>query len=337
MIKLHNSRNYIIIKSYKELVAAKQVDLCDFIIWESGCNIRIYERHPINKWVEIKYVLFNGKEEFPNMISGREAYMRFYNYCGRNAVEEMKLILPEIAIWESEEQMHYANPEHANEAIYKPIYVFDANSSFTYGALQLPEKFEPLKEYMKSEYELKKNAPNKVERTKHKAYQNFLIGYFARIKKFISTRSNIILGSNNNIKDRISEIVKNNGTVYLSNTDSIVTDDKGREVMLDYIGDDVGAFKLEKTSDRLIYYSPNAYQIGDKITYSGIKYFERINSDLFEGKRAYQSGSLIKPFDFSLFYDNTDYYKLCRVELGIIKVRVVNKIGELIDEIIYRA
>ena len=335
MINLPPTRNYIIVKSYKELVKAKQVDLCGYIIWESGCTIRIWER-VIGKWVETKYVLFGGKDSSKSEITGHRAYLEFYKYAGANEVEKMKNALSPIDIWDSEEQMHYANFEYAKQKIYKDIYVFDARSSFTYGANQLGGEFDMLKEYLNMHYKLKELAETPEKRAEHKALQNYLIGYFARIKKLIAVRSEIIKESNENIKDKMGKIAKNNGIVYLSNTDSIVTDKAGRDVMVDYLGSEVGCFKLEKTSDRLCYLSPNAYQIGDELKYSGLKYFERKHTNLFEEEYARQEGSLIRPFDFSLDFKNGDYYKICRVEFGQITVTVANALGELIDEFIYK-
>ena len=75
-----------------------------------------------------------------------------------------------------------------------------------------------------------------------------------------------------------------------------------------YIGDDVGKFKLECTSNKLFYKSSNAYQIGDKIVYSGVGYFARKHTDFFNDKAAIQSGSFIKPIDFTI-NSSEDIYK----------------------------
>ena len=247
----------------------------------------------------------------------------------------MKHILSPIPIWESFEQMHFANYEYSQQKIYKKIYEYDANSSFTFGALQLPDGFDLLKEYMIGLYEKKKNAPNKIIRSRYKNMQNYLIGYFARIKDFVRVRSDIIKESNNNINKKMVEIIKNKGTVYLSNTDSIITDEIGAEIMEKYKGNEVGQFKLEQVSNRLYYKSPNAYQLGDKIIYSGVQYFAKKHMDLFSDINATQEGSLIRGFNF-IIDETGEYKKVCQVEYGEITVKQYNFLGELINTFIYK-
>ena len=82
--------------------------------------------------------------------TGNKAYQSFYSYCGKEEIEKMKHILSPIPIWESFEQMHFANYEFSQQKIYKTIYEYDANSSFTFGALQLPDGFNLLKEKVSS-------------------------------------------------------------------------------------------------------------------------------------------------------------------------------------------
>lgn len=332
---LVDARNYIIIRSKKELELAKACDICRFIIMEDKNAIYIWTRQNY-KWVKEKYVSFGNTKETDDTITGLKAYQQFYSYCGKEEVERMKHILSPIPIWDSFEQMHFANIDHIGEKIYKPIYEFDANSAFTYGTTKLPKGFEPLQEYMIKLYEHKRDAKNKITRSKFKNMQNYLIGYFARIKDFVRVRSEIIKESNINIKLRMSEIVKKGGDVYLSNTDSIVTDEKGAEVMQKYMGDDVGQFKLELVTDKLFYKSPNAYQLGEKVVYSGVSYFARQHTNFFEDKFAEQKGSLIKGVDFKIDISSDEYLKICRVEYGQITVIVTNVIGEEIERIYYR-
>ena len=49
----------------------------------------------------------------------------------------------------------------------------------------------------------------------------------------------------------MAEIVSHKGFVYLSNTDSIVTNEVGAEIMEKYKGDGVGQFKLSTLDDKL--------------------------------------------------------------------------------------
>ena len=319
MLRLENIPNYIIIKDRSELYMAKQVDICRFIIMEKDNNIFLWSRLN-NEWTEEKYSFFGESKIKDEETTGLEAYKNFYYTVGKENVEKMKHIYTPIALFESYEQLHYANFEYAEKKIYKDTFVFDANSSFTYGALQLPKGFEPLKEYMEMLYEKKKTAKNKIKRSRYKNLQNYLIGYFARINDFIRVRSEIIKESNLNIQRKMVEIIKNKGIVYLSNTDSIVTDYIGAEIMDKYKGENVGQFKLEQVSDKLFYRSSNSYQIGDKVTYSGLKYFERINTDFFKDKIAEQKGNLIIGKDYSLNCSNEEYSKVCRVEYGKIVV-----------------
>ena len=334
-MKISAARNCIIAKSKKEVELAKTCDLCRYIILESGNVIYIWSRKN-RSWYKEKYIAFGKDEEKDEETTGIKAYQAFYAYCGKDNVERMKNIYTPIPMWESYEQMHYANIEFIGEKMYKTIYEFDANSAFTYGVTRLPDGFEPLKEYMLLLYDKKKSATNSINRKTYKNLQNYLIGYFARVKNFVRVRSEIIHESNLNIQFKMSEIIKNGGNVYLSNTDSIVTDEKGADVMFKYVGDDVGLFKISKKVDRLCYKSPNVYQLGDKVVYSGVGYFARQNVDLFNDIEAVQKGTLIEPFDFDIEYSEEDYKKICRVRYGEIKVTVTNLIGEKIDEIIYK-
>lgn len=335
MSGLLNVRNYILVNSKQELNLAKSCDLCTFIIWEDKNAIYLWTRDGY-KWNRTKYIQFGKVNETDETITGRKAYQEFYYYCGKAEVERMKRALSPIPIWESNEQLHFANIEFAGEKIYKNIYEFDANSAFTYGTFQLPDDFNLLKEYMQKLYELKDKSSNRITRSKYKNLQNFLIGYFARIKEFVRVRSEIIKESNLNIQLRMGEVFKNKGIVYLSNTDSIITDDYGAEVLYKYVGKNAGQFKLKQQTKRLFYKSSNAYQIGDKIVYSGMPYFARQHTDFFEEKYATQEGKLVEGFDFKIDRSDDDYLKLCRVRGGEIIVTVCNKIGEEIDKIYYR-
>lgn len=332
---LSRARTYIIIKNIKELEVAKQNHLCMHIIYESNNCIYIWNR--INsKWSKTVYSVYGKVKELDFETTGLKAYQSFYYYCGAEEVEKMKLILSPIDVWDSYEQMHYANIDFIGQKIYKNIYEFDANSSFTFGVFQLQEGFEKLKEYYDYLYNQKENAKNQLIRSKYKNLQNYLIGYFARVKQFVALRSNIIFNSNINIVSKMKEIKREGGEVYLSNTDSIVTDDIGNEVMQQYIGTKAGQFKLQIKTDRLFYNSSNSYQIGEKVVYSGVKYFARKYTDFFKELYAEQEGSLVVGYDFDFEYENEEYKNLCRVKNGEIKVKVYNKIGELVDIIIYK-
>lgn len=334
MIHLQKIPNYIVVKNSRELREAKQCNLCRFIIRETGNVIHIWSQLK-NKWTHEKYVIFGEDKQRDEEATGLKAYLSFYYYCGKEEVEKMKKIYKPIPKWESYEQLHYFNIDFVDEKIYKPIYEFDANSAFTYGALQLPKGFELLKEYMLLLFDKKKNAANKILRSRYKNLQNFLIGYFARIVEFVKVRSEIIRESNLNIMKKMAEISNVKGIVYLSNTDSIVTDTKGAEIMKKYLGENVGQFKISSKVDRLYYKSSNIYQLGDDIKYSGVSYFARKNTDFFKDNFASQSGSLIEPFDFILDTE-PEYTKLCRVRFGEIHVEVTNKIGETIKKLIYK-
>ena len=334
-MKLYNIKNYAIVRNAVELKQAMKNRLCCYIIWENGHTIYLYT-NVCGKWTREKYVFFGEDYETDEETTGSIAYQSFYAYAGRDEVEKMKLILPSIDKWDSNEQMHYANVFHADEKIYKPIYEFDANSAFTYGTMRLPKGFDVLQEYMYGLYEKKRDAKTKAVRSKYKNLQNYLVGYFARVSGFVSTRSEIIGNSNNNILDRMSEIRKKGGIVYLSNTDSIVTDDIGADIMSKYLGLDVGQFKLEGTYDRLYYKSPNSYQLGDKIVWSGVKAFARENTDFFKDRIAEQHGSLLEGYDFAMPTDDENKVRLCRVKFGVIEVRVYHSLGELLDVKEYR-
>lgn len=328
-------RTFIIIKTIRELRQAQKESLCRHIILEDNNVIYIWNRFN-NKWVKNVYVLFYESKEKDFEATGLKAYQEFYKYCGKEKVEEMKKVYSPIDIWESYEQLHYSNVEFINEKIYQNIYEFDCNSSFTFGVLQLPNEFNILKEYMLSLYDKKKNASCPQVRGRYKNLQNYLIGYFARIKEFVKVRSEIIRFSNHNIRKHIAKIIKAKGIVYISSTDSIITNQVGYEVMQEFISDDVGKFKLEKSADKLFYKSSNAYQIGDKVVWSGMKYFAKKNSDFFNDIFAEQTGNFFIPFDYKVDIDDNNTYKLCKVKLGEIKVDIYNILGEQIQQKIYK-
>lgn len=335
MIKLKSSRNYIVVKTKKELELAKSCDVCGYIILEDKNVIYIWTK-TFNKWVKEKYIAFGTSKEKDEETTGLKAYQSFYSYCGKDEVERMKSILSPIPIWESYEQMHFANIDYIQEKIFEPIYEYDVNSAFTYGATKLPDDFELLKEYLTELFEERRKTTNIITKSKYKNLQNYLIGYFARIKDFIRVRSDIIYESNKHIELKMIEVVKNKGKVYLSNTDSIVTDEIGAEVMEKYKGDGLGQFKLSTKTDKLYYKSPNAYQLGDKVIYSGVSYFARQHTDFFNERYAEQKGTLLKSFNFELNLEDENYFKLCRVEFGEIKVNIVNRLGEKIETINYK-
>lgn len=330
-MKLYNTRNYIIAKSGKDVSRAMQNKLCSYIIFEEGRVIYVYKRVGI-KWIKERYVYFGNVPEKDNEVTGHQAYIDFYKAVGEVSIERMKLILPPIERWDSCEQMHYCDMFYAGNKIYQDIYVYDANSSFVYGVNNLPKGFEPLKDYIGFLYEQKRDAENSIVRSKYKNKINFLIGYFARVKGFVSTRSEIIKGSNENISNVAMEIIDAGGKVYLSNTDSIVTDRIGSEIASKYIGNEAGQFKLEGKYDRLYYNSPNSYQLNDKVVWSGIKTFARENTDFFSGKIARQEGSFIVGAEYELDCEDKGMSRLCKVELGKITVKVYNSIGEIVDE-----
>lgn len=334
-MKLPDYGNYAIVNNGGELKKAMSDILCGHIIWERGGTIYLYTRY-LNKWVREKYVLFGNDKDKDEEVTGRMAYQKFYAYCGKDEVEKMKLIFPKIEAWDSVEQLHYSNVFHSNEKIEKRIYEFDANSSFTYGIFNLPKGFDKLKEYAESLYAKKEKATDPVTRSKYKNLQNFLVGYFARVSGFVSTRSNIIDLSNNNIGNRMKEVVENKGIVYLSNTDSIVTDDYGADIMSKYIGSAAGEFKLKGTYDRLYYKTSNCYQLGDKVVWSGVKYFARMNTDFFEDRIAEQRGSLVEGYEFMLPEENGNRVRKCRVRFGVIEVFIYNSIGEFITKKEYK-
>lgn len=334
-MKLPNYGNYAIVHNSGELKRAMNDILCGHIIWERGGTIYLYVRH-LNKWLREKYVLFGEDKQTDEEVTGRMAYQKFYSYCGKEEVERMKLILPKIDAWDSVEQLHYSNVFHSGEKIRKNIYEFDANSSFTYGIYGLPKGFEKLKEYTETLYQKKQEAVDAVTRSKYKNLQNFLVGYFARVSGFVSTRSNIIDISNNNIGDRMREVNDKKGTVYISNTDSIITDDYGADVMAKYMGSNAGQFKLKGTYDRLYYRSSNCYQLGNDVVWSGVKYFAKINTDFFEDRIAEQRGSLIEGYDFVVPEEGSKRVKKCRVRFGVIDVFIYNEIGELVGQKEYK-
>lgn len=324
----YNAKIFIIARNRIEIDIAKKNSICRIILYEENNIIHKWQRYR-SKWIYSKYVAYDDDIERDNTVTGLKAYQSFYKYCGKNEVERMKAVYRPIAIWESQEQMHFANVEHINKKIYKPVYKFDANSSFTYGAYQLPSDFDIMKSYFSELYLKKENAVNKIDRSRYKNMQNFLIGYFARINGFISVRSKIIHNSNVNIMTKIREISKNGGSVYLSNTDSIVTDSAGAEVMSKYLGTKAGQFKLEQKAERLVYKSSNAYQLDDHLVYSGVRYFARKDIDLFKDEHAIQKGSFIEPANFMVDVSDNGNKKLCSIRLGEIVVTKTNSLGEV--------
>ena len=332
---LSKFKTYIIIKDFKELKKCQDNILCNHIVYESGNNIYIWDWIG-GKWVKSIYSMYGKLKAKDIETTGFLAYQRFYRFCGKENIERMKKVLPLMDVWDSEEQMHMFNFEHAKEKIYQPIFELDVNSAFTYGAMQLPDDFNLLKEYLQGLYDKKESARNEEERSKYKNLQVYLIGYFARIKEFVSLRSEIIRLSNRHIKDNINEIIVKGGTVYLSNTDSIVTDIIGYKVIEPKIGTKVGQFKLSTFTDRLYYQSSNCYQLGDKVTYSGVKYFARKHTDFFEGLSATQEGSLIEGYDFDYETENEEERRVCRVRYGMITVTVYNELGEVKEIIEYK-
>lgn len=334
MLNLTDGRNYIVIKEKKELSSAKLVDLCDYIIFEHKASITIWNRNMF-KWERKDYHFFNDDTVEDFETTGFVAYKEFFKYCGEEEVEKMKEVFPLLDLWDSQEQLHYYNMEYCKEKIYKDIYVYDANSAFTYGALQLPKEFDKLKEYLLLLYENKKTATSKYLRKRYKNLQNYLIGYFARVKKLVAVRSKIIEESNENIYKRMYEIRKAGGIVYISNTDSIVTDKIGSSIMEKYKGENVGQFKLERVSKKLYYNSSNSYQIGDKLVWSGLNYFAAKHTDVFKEEYGKQYGKLLVEKDFILD-ENDRYRRLCRVEYGKVVVVVENKIGEELKRFVYK-
>lgn len=333
-MKFYSIGNYVKVNSFKEVASAMKIDLCRYIVYEG--NEYIYAWYRFNgKWYKEKYCAYHEVKDTDEDTKGMDAYLRFYQYCGRDEIERLKRILRPMEIWESEEQLHYSNPEFARTRIEKDIYVVDCNSSFTHGVMQLPDSFDILKEYMLELYNLKASAKTTRERSKYKNLQNFLIGYFARVQAFISLRSEIITNSNDNILTHIRNIKRIGGTVYISNTDSIFTDNIGMDYMSKYIGNGVGEFKLERTASKFIYLSSNAYQLDDKLTYSGLPYLERKHTDLFENRYARKSGQLIVPKDYIDIVSEKEYTKICSLGLGEIEVTVTDPLGEVLEIIKY--
>lgn len=334
-MEIFKSRNYIVLQRISDLNNAKKDNLCKHIVFESGNCIYIWNKIK-NKWEKEIYSFFGAEKVIDFETTGGKAYQLFYSYCGKDEIERMKKVFSPIPLWESEEQMHYANMNFAEEKIYKDIYEFDANSAFTYGVLQLPSGFEKLKEYMLLLYEEKRLSTDKLIRSKYKNLQNYLIGYFARIKEFVKVRSEIISKSNSNIIRKMMEIKASGGQVYLSNTDSIITESVGAKIMQKYIGDKAGMFKLSNRTDKLYYKSSNCYQIGEKIVYSGVKYFARKHTNFFDDIFANQSGNLVEGYDFVLNENKDGLIKRCRIRFGEIVIDVFNVIGEHIDTIVYK-
>ena len=62
MVNLTGSKNYIVVKSKKELELAKTCDICRYIIWEDNNVIYIWTR-AFGKWVKEKYVAFDTEKE----------------------------------------------------------------------------------------------------------------------------------------------------------------------------------------------------------------------------------------------------------------------------------
>ena len=326
------TRNCVVLKDMTDLKKAKASKIVRLIFFEDSNVINIWARS-FGKWVRAKYVACDEDKEIDYNTTGFEAYLDFYNYAGNDKIEEMKQHCEVIDQKDSYEQLHYFNYEMARQKIYQDIYVLDVNSSFTYGITQLPKEFDILKEYMLKLYEKKKNAKNKITRNRYKNLQNYLIGYFARVKEFVWLRSEIIKNSNMNVLETATKIKKGKGLVYLCNTDSIVTDLTGYNLVKDQIGDELGQFKLEKVANRLYYKSSNCYQLDDKVTYSGVKYFARKHIDFFDDKVAIQYGSLLDEFDG---LEIEDGLKVVKVRLGKIEVKSFNPFGEVIEKKVYK-
>ena len=291
MINLGKSRLYVVVRNKVDYDKAKKIPDCRYIVFEKGCNIFICSESK-GSFIKKRYNVFYKATDEDIDTTGIEAYQSFYRYCGREMIDSMKSACRIINSWDSYEQLHYYNFDYADTVINEPVFVYDVNSSFTYGAMQLPKEFDKLKEYMLFLYECKKQASNEVDRSKYKNMMNYLIGYFARVKEFVWLRSEIIRNSNYNINLKMSDIVDAGGKVYLSNTDSIFTDKVGSDVMKKYVGDELGQFKLEKQANKFIYKSSNIYQLGSDVVYSGVKYFARKYVNLFDGTFAQQSGIL---------------------------------------------
>lgn len=328
-----NIRNYIIIKNIKELNNAKDNPLCCFIIYEEPNKITIWNRF-IDKWNISRFSIDGDKVEEEDDTTGLKSYIEFYKYCGKEQVDIMKKVLRPIPIWESEEQMHYSNPKYEDTKIQETIYELDINSSFTYGVLMLPEEFYKFKEYMLLLYDKKKNAESKLTRQKYKNLQNFLIGYLSRIKDFVAVRSKIIENSNRNVIKYMTIASNAGGKVFLSNTDSIITDKVGYNALKKYISNEVGFLKINSVTNKLYYISSNRYQLGNKIVYSGMGYFARKHTDFFNDKIATQKGKFIEPYDFILTEDEENK-KVCKIRNGKVIVTVYNKIGEVLSKYIY--
>ena len=183
--------------------------------------------------------------------------------------------------------------------------------------------YRGLLDFVEYEYARKKTS-TKEERDKHKLILNSLIGImkyhnvFLRIAVLEYARMYI-------------ESLKDENTI-MQTVDSIVSLTPRPD--LD-IGDNLGQFKLEQVANRLYYRSPNAYQLGDKIVYSGVQYFAKKHVDLFNEISATQEGSLIRGFNF-VIDENKEYTKVCEVEYGEITVKQYNFLGELINTFKYK-
>lgn len=328
-------KTYEIIKDIKDLQKAKTNPLCNHIIYENNTNIYIWN-YINGKWDKVLYNMYGKIKARDTSTTGFKAYMEFYKYVGKSEVERMKEKLELIDRWDSCEQLHFYNYEYVDVPIKQVIVEFDVNSAFTYGVMKLDDDFKPFKEYMQMLYDKKEMAKSDVERSKYKNLQTYLIGYFAKVKEFVSLRSKIIDNSNKHIIRLMTKVTAGGGTVYLSNTDSIVTDTKGYKILEPYIGTKLGQLKVSTVTDRLYYKSSNCYQLGDKVVYSGVKYFSRKHTDLFTGQTASQTGSLVEGYDFDYETTDEDEKRLCRVRNGTITVNVFNSLGELIDIIEYR-
>lgn len=335
MLSLNPSSNYVVARNMKEVRIAKQKGLCRFIILETPTAITIWN-YVAGNWDIEQFILTNDFCPQPLELTGLDAYRAFYSYCGRDEIERMKSIYTPIPSWEAEPPFHYCNLNYVDMKLYQPIYELDANSAFTYGTTRLPDDFNLLKQYMTMLYGRKRDTTSKTQRSLYKALMNYLIGYMARVKGFSGVRSHIIAESNLNIKRHMVDIQAAGGTVFLSNTDSIVTDEKGMSAMQDSIGAEVGQFKVQSTSDKLYYKSSNAYQLGDNVTYSGVGYYARKHTDFFKGEYAVQTGKFIIPKDIDWEDEEGSLCHLSSVEWDRICVTVFYLNGEYKKRFYYR-
>lgn len=316
-------RVWSVAKAIPEIKMLKEIKLCSGIAFERGEQITLFFKNKTG-WTQCDYL---GENDTAFDVSGNSAYRAFYSFCGREEIEKMKKVLPKIEIWESVEQIHYFDFHYAETFIFDKIYEVDVNSSFAYGSLKLSGQFSLLKKYMLMLFAGKRTAATLRERDFFKKMQNYLIGYFARIKDFVSLRSEIIKNSNMHLYSLISKIKSAGGEVYLSSTDSILTNECGFNAVREFLGDGIGQLKLVNVGEKLYYQSSNIYQIDDKVKYSGVGYFARKHTDFFANKIARQSGSLLAGYDFELLNEGSNS-RLCKIGESKIIVDEFNLLGE---------